>query len=212
MKNPLHLSAIIAVAFGLGALSLLAAGEDLSLKWFASISTASFGTGLAILAFDKVLWRIPYLQEWFVTRPHLAGQWKIELISMWNDPQTGLSPAPIAGTATITQTHSEFHMHVETDESEGDLIEGSIVRKKDGAYQVVGVYLNQPKVSVRDRSAMHHGAMMLDVVGDPNSPSKLKGSYWTERRSVGEFRATQIYRGVKGKRRKAARILVMSVG
>ncbi len=190
MKNSLHLLAIIGVAFGVGALALLVAGESVSIRWFFSIGMASTATGLVILAFNRWLWLVPHLQGWFVHRPHLAGTWNVELKSLWVDPDTGVMKGPIAGTATITQTHNEIYIHMKTDESIGELVEGNIVRKTDGAYQIVGVFLNKPKMSVRERSAIHHGAIMLDVLGPPTAPTGLKGSYWTDRRTCGEFGAS----------------------
>jgi len=39
---------------------------------------------------------------------------------------------------------------------------------------------------------MHHGALMLDIAGNANRPTELKGNYWNERRTVGEMRAKPI--------------------
>ena len=96
-------------------------------------------------------------------------------------------PVPINGKAVIRQSHSKVHMRVDTEESHGDLLAGEILRKEDDTYQFVAVFRNEPNVRFRHRSSIHMGALRLDVIGPPNSPTELRGSYWNDRRRVGEF-------------------------
>ena len=49
------------------------------------------------------------------------------------------------------------------------------------------MFRNQPRISVQDQSRTHLGALVLDVIGDPSSPSELKGHYWTDRGTSGEI-------------------------
>ena len=66
-----------------------------------------------------------------------------------------------------------------------------VVAKDDGTYQVFGVFQNQQRISVQDRSRTHLGAMVLDVIGDPASPSEVKGQYWTDRGTSGEIHVNE---------------------
>jgi hypothetical protein len=66
---------------------------------------------------------------------------------------------------------------------------GAEIRKaEDGTYRVTGVYRNEPKLSVRERSPIHYGALVLDVLGDP--AKDLAGHYWTDRSTRGELHST----------------------
>jgi hypothetical protein len=70
-------------------------------------------------------------------------------------------------------------------ESSSEFVSAEISRAGDGLYRVSGVYRNEPKLSVRDRSPIHYGAIVLDVQGDP--VKSLAGYYWTDRNTRGEL-------------------------
>lgn len=90
-----------------------------------------------------------------------------------------------------------------TAESTSELVAERILVAADGVSQTVGVYVNQPKLSVRERSAIHYGALLLDVHGDP--PTSLEGSYWTDRDSRGTMHLTDRRRKVFSSYEEAAR-------
>lgn len=45
-------------------------------------------------------------------------------------------------------------------------------------------YSSTPRITVQERSDPHDGTMVLEIIGDP--VSKLKGVYWTTRKTTGE--------------------------
>jgi hypothetical protein len=45
-------------------------------------------------------------------------------------------------------------------------------------------YASNPKLTVTERSAPHNGTIILDIINTPER--KLKGQYWTARKSTGE--------------------------
>ena len=53
---------------------------------------------------------------------------------------------------------------------------------------VGGVYRNEPRFEVRDKSPIHYGAVWLKVIDEP--PKKVIGHYWTDRESAGEMELT----------------------
>lgn len=190
MIDRVQISALIVVPLASVAVSLWAAGEPLSWIWLSSFGGAVSATAMALLAFDRWVWRWRLLQGWIVKRPILIGSWRLTIKSLWVDPETKRRPDAIEATATIRQTYTRLHFRFQTAESAGDLIAEKIIQKDDGTYQVFGVYRNQPKISVQDRSRTHLGAMLLDVVGDPAQPEKLVGQYWTDRGTFGEVEGT----------------------
>jgi SMODS-associating 2TM, beta-strand rich effector domain len=70
---------------------------------------------------------------------------------------------------------------------------GLLDRTGDGVYGLYSIYRNTPRLSVRHRSPIHHGALMLDISGEP--ASQLEGFYWTDRRTMGELELDQRFRG-----------------
>jgi len=59
---------------------------------------------------------------------------------------------------------------------------------------VSGVYRNEPRQGMRERSPIHHGAFLLRVGGNP--ATSLEGEYWPDRRTSGEM-------ATLGRRKKA---------
>ena len=159
------------------------------MKSFGGAVSATVG---AMALFDRWAWKQRLLQGWFVNRPILVGDWNFKIRSLWTDPQTDGTPDPIEAKVTIRQTYTQLHLRLETPESSGDFVASRIVAKDDGTYQITGMFRNQPRISIQDRSRTHMGALVLDVLGEPSSPSELKGQYWTDRGTSGEIQGERI--------------------
>ena len=185
-KNQLTTIILLAALFW-GAL-LLTQGVSVSLEWMRPLSSV-VGTLLVVLsAFNLWLWKWPIFRGWLVKRPMIAGTWKATLRSTWVDPATGSAVAPIVGFMVIRQTYSELSMRLLTEESSSMLLGAEIARAPDATQTVSGVYRNEPKMAVRAKSQMHHGAILLQIVGSP--PTALKGHYWTDRSTAGDLDLT----------------------
>jgi hypothetical protein len=52
-------------------------------------------------------------------------------------------------------------------ESSSELVGTEIVRSADGLYCLSGVYRNEPRFEVRDRSPIHYGAVWLKIIEEP---------------------------------------------
>ena len=50
---------------------------------------------------------------------------------------------------------------------------------------MIGVYSNEPKHSIRNRSPIHYGTLKLNIIGNP--VTALSGHYWTDRGTQGEL-------------------------
>lgn len=111
--------------------------------------------------------------------------WKVDIRSNWKDPATGTSIAPIEGYMVIRQTFSTLSLRLLTEESSSELVGTEIVRSADGLYCVSGVYRNEPRFQVRERSPIHHGAVWLRIIDEPLK--KVIGHYWTDRQTAGEM-------------------------
>lgn len=183
MISRLHLSVILLIAAILWGLLLIAQGVVVEATWLKPFSTVIGGVLLLLLAFDKLLWRWELLHGWFVKRPDLQGTWQIELSSQWKDPQTGESPPNITTFLVVRQSFSLISLRMLTPESSSEVLGADIVESSDGTYRVYAVYRNEPKISIRERSPIHYGGLVLAVEGSP--VNSLSGHYWTDRNSCG---------------------------
>jgi hypothetical protein len=139
----------------------------------------------AVIAFDLWLWKLPVLHDWFVKRPVIDGTWKVKLRSNWRDPTTESAIPPIDGYMVVRQTFSTLSMRLLTAESQSELVGTEIVCSADRQYCVSGVYRNEPRFQVRERSEIHYGAVWLRIV--TKSTKQLIGHYWTDRGTAGEM-------------------------
>ena len=139
----------------------------------------------AVMAFDLWLWKLPFLHSWFVKRPVIDGTWKVEIRSNWKNPAAGGDITPVEGYMVVRQTFSSLSMRLLTEESSSELVGTEIVCSADGLYCVSGVYRNEPRFQVRDRSEIHYGAVWLKIIDEPEK--KVTGHYWTDRETAGEM-------------------------
>jgi SMODS-associating 2TM, beta-strand rich effector domain len=184
-----HLSVLIALAAAIWAASLILGGVALPPGLLRPFSTVTGVLGLLLLAFDKYLWRIPFLHPWFIEMPNIRGVWKAEIRSNWVNPETGQRIGPIGGFMVIRQTYSSISMRLINRESASKLLAARILSEPDGLFCVTGVYSNEPKHSIRGRSPIHYGSLLLNIRSNP--PTSLDGHYWTDRGTQGELRLTE---------------------
>jgi len=188
----LHITVFLALAAAVWAAFLLV--RDIPVTWE---HVAPFGTVVGFLvlvgvAFERMLWRLPWLHGWFVKRPDLRGTWRVGLQSDWIDPETEESIPLIVCYMGVAQTLSTLKMHLMTPESESFFIADEIRPSPNATgYRIVGVYTNKPQVHLRgDRSEIHNGALVLDAHGRPSRPETLTGEFWTDRKTTGRMTFT----------------------
>lgn len=165
----------------------------ISSTWLQPVSIVVTIVVYAVVAFDLWLWRLPFLQGWFVKRPVIDGSWKVELRSNWRDPNTETGILPIEGYMVVRQTFSTLSMRLMTEESISELVGTEIVCSVDSQYCVSGVYRNEPRLHVRESSTIHYGAVWLRIIDEP--VMKLIGHYWTDRQTAGEMELTHRQKG-----------------
>lgn len=185
MASERYIKAIIYVAVLAWTVILYINHEAIKSVWLQPLSTVITVVLYAVIAFDLWLWKLPFLHSWFVKRPAIDGTWKVEIRSNWTDPATGTRIAPVEGYMVVRQTFSTLSLRLLTQESSSELVGTEIVCSADGLYCVSGVYRNEPRFGVRDRSAIHYGAVWLKIIEEEEK--KIIGHYWTDRESAGEM-------------------------
>ena len=186
----LHVTACLSAAVTIWAMSLLANGIDLSWALLAPFSLVVGALAGLWAAFERVVWRWPWLHGWFVRRPDLRGTWKVTLQSGYIRASESELVPPITCYMAVTQTLTLLQMKLMTPESSSVFIANRIRPSPAGeGYQVIGVYTSEPSIHLRDArvSEMHQGALLLETHGPAHRPETLTGKYWTDRKTIGSM-------------------------
>jgi SMODS-associating 2TM, beta-strand rich effector domain len=185
MRDQGYIKAIILTAATIWAVLLWLNHQTIHPDFLTPLSTVMTITVYLALAFDRWLWKLPFLQGWAVKKPVIQGTWKAIIRSSWIDPETGESKPQLIGFMVIRQTLSTLSMRLLTVESSSFLVGTEIICDHDGLYCVSGVYKNEPRLEFRHRSDIHDGALLLTVSKDQNL-LKMEGHYWTPKSKADE--------------------------
>lgn len=103
----------------------------------------------------------------------------------WKNPETGEIPRPIPVILTVKQSFSKISCVMHTAEmTSRSYLAGFWINNDDQVLVIGYCYTSKPSTMVVDRSHPHDGTITFEVVGKP--VSKLKGTYWNDRKSTGE--------------------------
>lgn len=138
------------------------------------------------LIFTKWLWRWKIFQGWLIKIPDLQGTWKGTITSTWIDPTTNYKLDPIPAILAIKQTFNKIDCLLFTKESSSYSTVAEINLDQGGNLYFNYNYTNRPRASVRERSEIHDGASVLQIIKNQNR--LLEGEYWTSRKSTGEMK------------------------
>lgn len=144
---------------------------------------------ILLLLFTKWAWKWPVFKGWLVPFPNLQGTWKGTLESTWINPETNAKIPPKEVLLVIRQSFNSISCTMHTDESTSHSTTAQINEEDaGGTFTLSYNYINRPNASVKHRSAMHDGAVILEII--PSPIKKLKGEYWTNRKSTGDISVT----------------------
>ena len=141
----------------------------------------------AVLAwlFVKWMWKWPVFKDWLVPFPDLNGTWQGTIQTTWVNERTGKTPGPIPTILVINQSFIHISCVMRTGEMTSHSYSAEFgFDKESGTRSLVYTYSSKPRPSVVDRSECHDGTIVFEIIGE--RPKKLKGQYWTARRTTGE--------------------------
>ena len=140
--------------------------------------------GLALVIFARWLWRYPIFKEWLVLIPDLSGEWTGSLNATYQDPETGRRTSSKGMNATIKQDLFHISIIMRTKEMKStSFVAAFDIDKDQNRKRMCYSYTSRPKPENREKSPMHDGTALLDIIGNP--PSRLNGEYWTTRKTTG---------------------------
>lgn len=147
-------------------------------------SAAVLVVTIVLALWETWLWRLPLAQRIPGTPRCIRGTWQGVLTTFWVDPVSGKSPDPKKVYLVVRQTASEISVKLLTNESQSSSAFATI-KRENGSYELLYLYLNRPDSRYESRSRMHHGSTFLDLSGRP--VARMKGRYWTDRDTRGEI-------------------------
>jgi len=186
--NRTQIAALLALAVIVWGLWLLFAGVPVGMEHLAPFSGTVSVVVLIMAGFNKWFWKWKIFHGWLVVRPVFTGTWKAELVSNYVLPETGVKIPPIPAYLVVRQTYLNVSVRLFSAETSSRLLAGQLQQSDDGEWVFYGVYWDTPRVAVRDRSQIHHGAVELRL-GGADQISQLEGHYWTDRGTMGDIHA-----------------------
>ena len=139
--------------------------------------------------FVAYAWRWKIFKGWLVPFPDLNGTWQGGLQTTWKNPDTGVTPPAIPVILTIKQSFVRISCVMRTSEMTSRSYLADFWLDGDEQVRMLGYsYHSKPLPTVIDRSQPHDGTIIFELVNDP--VEKLKGTYWTARRTTGEVTLT----------------------
>lgn len=141
---------------------------------------------LLVFIFTKWSWKWKAFRGWLVPFPNLNGTWTGNIYSDWVNPETGEGVAPIPVMLTINQSFFHINCKMMTGEMESfSTSEGFNIDPERQLKQLAYIYTSKPRIALNQRSVPHDGSIVFDIIETPSR--KLKGRYWTERKTLGEI-------------------------
>ncbi len=149
-----------------------------------------------VLIFIRWGWKFRIFKNWLVPFPNLNGTWQGHIESTWINDKTGKTLPDIPAILTIQQTFIKISCVIRTAEMTSHSYSGEFRIESDNQVrQIIYSYTSKPRTTVTDRSPIHDGTIVFDIIGDP--VKKLKGQYWTTRKTTGEttmtFRCKELF-------------------
>ena len=184
MPNPLAIrivAIVVSIVFTIASWMSTGNPDAIFLRFF---SLAVFVATLAFTVWEKWAWKTRPAQLLATVPTNVNGTWRCTLTSSWVDPVTGQGIEPKKVYLVVRQSFSSATITLISDQSRS---RSSLARsvREDDSWVLHYMYTNDPGFSVRDRSPIHHGSGIVQVIGRPSF--RLIGHYWTDRKTRGDL-------------------------
>ena len=137
-----------------------------------------------VCLFTKWIWKWKRLHPWFVVTPDLSGRWEGTLHYIWTDKDGVRHEGDRDTIVNIIQSFNHIVVKLGTIESKSRSVAASFdIDESRGISDLYYTYINEPDVTIQDRSQIHYGTTHLTF--DLQNPTTLTGGYWTSRDSKG---------------------------
>ena len=159
---------------------VVASGDSVSLSLAKAVASASSVVILMLLAFDRVLWRMPGFRR-LHHRPVLHGTWKTELRTSYE----ARKDETIRCYLVIDQKFSRLCARMLFDRSRSSSVSGDIVRE-NGRCVLYYIFRSDKNALEPPSNPPSRGAADLTIAMEPSL--HLEGDYWMEVGTKGTMR------------------------
>jgi hypothetical protein len=180
MPSPNWARITIALAAIVSAFVVVASGGSVNLNLTKAVVSASSVVILVLLAFDRILWRLPGFRR-FHRRPILHGTWKTELSTSYEERKD----EGIDCYLVINQTFSRICARMLFDRSRSGSMSGDIVRE-NGRCVLYFVFRSDKDALEPAANPPGRGAADLTIATKPSL--HLEGDYWMMGGTQGKMR------------------------
>ncbi|AIO19074.1 hypothetical protein KQ51_01197 [Candidatus Izimaplasma bacterium HR1] len=159
-------------------------------SWFFVIpKVISLELGFYII-FKYYAWKWRLFSRWLVPFPDLTGTWLGKIQSSWINPETKRQIDQIPCMITITHNYKSISIKVYTGEMVSESFSEEIFFDREtNTKRISYTYTSKPNLLLADRSPIHEGTAILELIKN-ESNMKLKGYYFTGRKTTGEIDVT----------------------
>lgn len=134
------------------------------------------------LLFIYRAWKWKIFHKWLVLKPNLQGTWEGE-IKTEREGQIEIIPTSLViKQNSLYSISCTFYTKESTSHSNSEQID---VDENNNIVNLTYVYTNKSKATIREKSPIHYGAVMLEFIDMPKK--ELRGEYWTSRKTIGEI-------------------------
>lgn len=172
---------IVVAVFVVG---IWATGDQPKWGWLDVYSYAISAGLFALWLWETVLWHLTPLQCLKIRPRDIRGTWHGTLSPITVNGNEANATGSKTVYLVVRQTATTVKIILLSDESRSESSLAS-VQSEDGSASLDYLYTGHPDLRYRNRSPIHFGSCSLNITGMPTN--QLKGSYWTDRGSMGEL-------------------------
>jgi hypothetical protein len=182
MPSPNWARITIALAALVSTGIILSTGGSVNINTAKAVASASSVVILILLAFDKLLWRLPGIRR-LHRRPVLHGTWKAELRTSYEERKD----EQIECYLVVDQTYSRICVRMLFDRSRSASMSGELVRE-NGRCVLYYLFRSDKRALEPATNPPTRGAADLTVAMQPTP--HLEGDYWMEGGTRGQLQTT----------------------
>lgn len=181
--------AILVVSILVWAMVLWFKGIEVSGAWGAvkQLPTVISIDLLVYFVFVKWGWKMRIFQNWMVPFPCLEGTWEGTIQTTWKNPQDSEVSADLIPIILVIR---QSFIHINCVMYSKETISKSysadfLIDSETSLKKITYTYTSKPKAIFRDRSPIHDGTAILEIITSPER--SLRGEYWNSRKSTGDI-------------------------
>lgn len=182
MPSSIWIKIVIALFAALVLALSVATGGSLDTNFIRWVGIGSSAVVLAIVAYDRWLWRWPLIRkiaEWTRHPPLLHGTWQGTV--RFPGVQHGALGDPVETYLVIDQTYSRIEVTSLLERGSTHALAATVTAPDRNRRILWTVYEGEEEG--------HRGATRLKIIGSP--PTEIQGIYWTNRDTRGELSYTR---------------------